>query len=367
MSSELPPRRRLPLGYRVKRKLARWTPWTMWSAALVVTVWLGVDLKGSGVAPAMAEVHEVTLTSPRVAPIVAVQVKAGDNVKKGQVLVQLETAGLDAQLAVARADLDRLKREVGAQGVALAADTHETSARLSVDAERAALRVAQIQGELSRDRSELAQMDEQIARQQKLVDQQLTTATVLDGLKLRRAALARKVKASGATLSAARSAAKAGAARANVTGGAQKDQASSPRDLRLAPHRAAVDAQVARVAQLEGQRARLSLAAPFSGRVGEVFQRPGDMARPGVPILKLVDDRPRGSSPMSTRCGPTESAWGTRCSCVPPTARARCAPGESPRPAPASASCRYDSARSPPTRRTAGGCTWRSTRPNPTM
>lgn len=284
---------------RTRRWLRERSPWIAWVVALVAIVWLGLGISGSGMAPAIAEIKQVTLSSPRTARLVEVKVAPGDAVVADQPLVQLDTSEVDAEIAVARAELEQMRLEIAAQGIALKDGALETNERLASDAESAALAVAQIEATEQRDRSELTQLDEQIARQQRLVDEKLAAADTLNGLKLRRAALAREVEEYGRTLRQARLRAQSASQRLAEWRSGKRSPTSAPTtpdtslEQQLAPYRAAVDAQQERVRQLERLRTGLTLTAPYAGRVGEVLLRAGDTAADGAAVVTVVDTDPR--------------------------------------------------------------------------
>ncbi|MBN2361643.1 MAG: HlyD family efflux transporter periplasmic adaptor subunit [Deltaproteobacteria bacterium] len=284
---------------RTRRWLRERSPWFAWLAAVIAVIWLGRGVAASGTAPAMAELKQVALSSPRAARVVEVKVAPGDQVVADQPLVQLDTTEVDAELAVARAELEKLRLEIAAQGIALKDGALETNERLASDAESAALVVAQLEATEQRDRSELAQLDEQIARQQRLVDEKLAAANTLNELKLRRAALAREVEEYGRTLRQARSRAQSAAQRLAEWRGGKRSAKSAPAapdsslEQQLAPYRAAVAAQQERVLQIERLRAGLTLTAPYAGLVGEVLLSAGDTAAAGATVVTVVDDHPR--------------------------------------------------------------------------
>jgi len=298
LSSEpqIPPPTPRPLGVRLRRLTRTYLPWVTWVVAAAVTMWLGRNITGVGIAPGIAEIKQVVLSSPSAARILTEEVSPGDQVKAGQVLVTLDVSGIEAELAVAKAELERQKLEVNAEGASLRVGALETSERLAGDAERAALTVAQLEAAEQRDRSELTQLDEQIARQRRLVDEKLASADTLNQLKLRRAALAREVEEYARTLDKARAHSRAAAKRLAEWQSGKRDQKSSvdpSLEQRLAPYRAAVQAQKERVAQLEMMRAGLTIKAPFAGRVGQLLLRAGDTATAGAGVLTLVDENPR--------------------------------------------------------------------------
>ena len=285
-----------------RRQTRRWlrerSPWIAWLVSLVVIVWLGLSVSGGGMAPAVAEVRQVALASPRTARVAAVSVVPGDAVTAEQVLVQMDTSEIDAELAVARAELERLRLEIAAQGISLKEDALETVERLSSEAESTSLALAQIEAAEQRDRSELTQLDEQIGRQQRLVDEKLAAADALNELKLRRSALARTVEEYQRTVGQARARSQAAAQRlAEWRAGKRVGPAAQDSSLeqRLAPYRAAVDSQQERIRQIERTRTRLTLTAPFAGRVGEILLRAGDTAPANATVLTVVDNDPRNA------------------------------------------------------------------------
>lgn len=299
MSSEHPARD--PLAGRASRQVrARWLrrfgPWLTWTGALLAVLWLGPSVASSGVAPGMAERNEIALASPRTATVLAVDVRPGDKVAKGQVLARLDTTSIDAELAVAKAELKKLELEISAQGTSLRVGALQTAERLASEAESAALTVTQLEAETERNRSELDQLDEQIARQQKLVAERLASAATLNELKLRRSALARAVVESKNTLRQARDNAKAARGRLSQW---RKDApehdatVNTGPDARIAPFLAAVEAQSARCEQLQEVRARMTLVAPFAARVSAILLHPGDTALEGTQVLSVLDDQPR--------------------------------------------------------------------------
>lgn len=294
MSSNRP---HVPTSYRVKRFLSLYGPWIAWSCAILVVIWLSQTVSSSGVAAGMAEIRQVTLSSVRAAVVTELLVAPGDKVKKDQVLVRLDRTAVSAELAVAQAELQQRQTEVAAQGVSLREGNLETVERLAGDSERAALTVAQLEAEEQRDRSELKQLDEQIARQKKLVAEKLAAVDTLNTLNLRRAALARKVVEYKRTLQKARAHARAAKERLGEWQQGKKPLPEEASDQsmvqRLAPYRAAVLAQEQRVAQLQKVLAGLDLKAPFAGRVGAVMLRPGDTAQVGSGVVTVVDDQPQ--------------------------------------------------------------------------
>jgi multidrug resistance efflux pump len=274
--------------------LKRTAPWILWVVAAAVCVPLAWTSSGLGVAPAVVEVRQVVLSSPAAARLMEVLVAPGDAVVEGQVLARLDPAEVDMELAIASAELKRLELEVSSREVELHDERYETSSRLAAEAERAALEVTRLVAEGEQDRSELTQLDEQLAREQGLVNEGLARSENLNALKLKRAALARKVEEFKSAVAQARANAASTTQRLGQwrQGAATKSTPGSHIGPQLAPGAAAVEAQGERVRQLELLRARLELKAPFTGRVDAVLLRAGAAAAQGAPVVSVVDDRP---------------------------------------------------------------------------
>lgn len=291
----------------------RFLPWGLWALALAVVLAFGFKTSGLGTSPAVLETRSVAVKCPRTKhrlKVEAVLVAPGDSVKAGQVLARMDPSEVDADLAVARAIAQELELQVASLRVKLHDDRARTADQLAFDAERSALELARVVSETERDRSELTQLDESLAQEQQLVREKLANFERLNELKLKRAALSRKVEEHRATVEKARAGADGSARRLDkwrrAVLGTSAESASRVLD-QLAPARAAAEAQRERVRREELFRGQLELKAPFDGRIGEVFLRPGDVASSvDQAVLTVVDDRP------STAIAYVDQRWANR-------------------------------------------------------
>jgi RND family efflux transporter MFP subunit len=187
-----------------------------------------VDWPATYEAGGVVRARQVAVVSSRVvAPVVEVRVKAGDRVRRGQVLVQLDA------------------REVGAQAVRASASA--SGMRLSLEAAQAERRSAESAVVLARATHK---------RVKGLVDQNSATAQELDQAV---AALAgAEARLAGATARAAEAEAGLAAAKAGEE-----------------------------VASVSASYAVLT--APFDGLVSNRQVDPGSMAAPGMPLLTIED------------------------------------------------------------------------------
>jgi multidrug resistance efflux pump len=276
-------------------RLKRASPWIAWGAVLVLVLALAPGVGTVGVVAASAEMHEATVTAPRTARITKVAVKPGDAVDAGAVLVELDTASLDFELAIANAELERTKAGAVARELDLKGSDLDSAARLAQEAESATVDVAALLSEQKRDTAELTQVDELIAKQEKLVEQKLASAEQRDELKLRRASLAQRVAEYDGLLKAGRDheTATRDRLRAWRTAHEKDDKGGLPLEERVAPARAEVAAQEERVRQLQTLKEALALKAPIAGIVSNVVVSVGDTARQDAPLLSIVDSKPQ--------------------------------------------------------------------------
>jgi HlyD family secretion protein len=280
-------------------RLRRLLPWAMWGGAAAIAIPMAVSQAGIGSSPAIVEARTASLAPMRTdhrLRVAKILVEPGQRVKRGELLAQMDTSELDADLAIAHAKLAYAEIVAGWQQLRMLDDRARTSHALAATAERAAIDVARIVAEAERDRSELAQLDTNLALEEKLVGDQLASADRLKAMRVQRAALARKVQEYQAAVNQARKSAS----------GSTKRLGAWSQDKRVNPDPAVTTAVVAqedaRAAAGELQRkeiARLDLLrqyheirAPFDGRVGEILVPVGQLAAdPASPVLTVVEEQ----------------------------------------------------------------------------
>lgn len=264
--------------------------------------------------------------------IVEVPVREGDAVRKGQILVKLDSRDLQAQVGVASAQVQATQANLRNAHTALEMEESASAARVNqaeaaVAQARAALRAAQSQLDLA-----LAGPREQERLQAKLaVDQAKAQLDLAERDYDRMAALEREGAVSKKQLDQARAARDVAKAQYDTAvqaeliarEGTRNEQVRAAREAvrqaeagvrqAEAAHKEAVAARL-RVkvrsdeirgaeAQLGQARASLALAqttagyatvtAPFDGLVAQRMVDPGATAAPGVPLLEVVGGQMR--------------------------------------------------------------------------
>ena len=279
-------------------RLRRALPWTLWGMAAAVGIPMAISQAGIGSAPAAVEARVANLAPIRTdhrLRVSKILVVPGQRVKAGELLVQMDPSEIDTELAVAQAKLVYAEIVAGWQQIRLQDDRARTSHALASMAERAAVDVARIVAEAERDRSELVQLDVNMALEEKLVGDQLANADRLKAMRLQRAALAKKVEEYGAAVAQARRSASGSAGRLGQWQNAKDAKSASAAEVLQADARAAAsEVQRREIAHLELLRSYHQIRAPFDGRVGEVLARVGDLsADPAIPVITLVEEQSR--------------------------------------------------------------------------
>jgi HlyD family secretion protein len=225
--------------------------------ALLLLAALAGCQRSTDAAPGTLEYDRITLPAPAGERIVALHVRAGDPVKAGQSLLDLDPAHTQANLDAALADVRR-QREALAEGVA--GPRQEDIARA-----RATLASAQAQ---ARDAQRYLERLQKVAQQ----DRDAVAASDLD--RARANALNTRGQADAAR-----------AALDQLLHGTRSEQ--------LAQARAAVAAAQAQADALRVTLGKLHVVAPRDGRIDDVPYRLGDQAPVGAPLaIELVGDRP---------------------------------------------------------------------------
>lgn len=220
---------------------------------------------GSGV----VEATEVDLTSRLTARVVNVAVREGDSVTAGQVLVELDCAEPEAALAEAEA------RVRAALAQAEAANSQTAAALRAVAAARAQ------STSLSARIQSLSVQRDAAARQADRVQSlgEFGTESRLDQVRSQADGLSNEVEAVMSSERASRQQTRAAAAQAEAAA-AQAQAAARNAD--------AVATAVERARLLV---AECRVSAPRDGVVDEVFYEVGELARPGAPLVRLIDLR----------------------------------------------------------------------------
>ncbi len=234
---------------------------------------------------ATVEGTQVDIVSRLPSRIQAIQVREGDAVKKGQVLVELECDDNRALLAQAEAALS------GARVGEHAATTQERLSKVGVKGARTQVWMAYAAARASAAQKKALAVQRGVvyraSRRLKKVHQVgAVSDQIYDQTKSQVAGIDQQLKALNASIDAAR-------ARALAAGSA-KQAAQIKTELALLQHKAALVKVQAAQAQVDRARVAVrecTLRAPRSGYVLTRNYEPGEVVLPGSRVLTLVDTR----------------------------------------------------------------------------
>ncbi|HEX7112656.1 MAG TPA: HlyD family efflux transporter periplasmic adaptor subunit [Mizugakiibacter sp.] len=217
---------------------------------LVLLALAGCARTASDRLPGTLEWDRIAVLAEVSEPVIALEVKEGDAVRQGQLLLRLDPRRTDAELAAAAADADRLAANL---------DELRHGARIeTIDADRA---------QLARAESDAANAQRVRDRAAALRKQGLNAQADLDNAET--------------SLRMARAAARA--ARAQL-----EELLHGTRPEEIAQAEAALAAARAQVDALKVKRARLDVRAPRDGRVDALPYRLGDQPAVGGTLVSLL-------------------------------------------------------------------------------
>jgi multidrug resistance efflux pump len=278
--------------------LRRLLPWALWLAAAAVGIPMAVSQAGIGSAPAIVEARVASLSPMRTdhrLRLAKILVQPGQSVKAGELLAQMDTSEIDADIVIVQAKLAYVEIVAGWQQLRMQDDRARTSHELSAMAERSAVDMARIVAEAEHDRGELTQIDANMVIEQKLVDDQLASADRLKAMKVQRAALVKKVEEYKAAVAGARKSASGSTQRLGQWQKQVKDAqavVAAERAAQEDARAAAGELQRKEIARLELLRKLYDIRAPFDGRVGDILLHVGELsADPASPVLTLVEEQ----------------------------------------------------------------------------
>jgi HlyD family secretion protein len=206
---------------------------------------------GHVVASGHIEANDVRIATKVRGRLLQRPVDEGDAVKVGQLLGLVDT--IDAELSLREAKAQREQADAQLR-LRVAGSRREDIAELAAHVDAAA--------------ADLAGAEKELARQEKLVTEGVTTAQTRDDALTRRDTLAAQLESTKQSLARA----KAG---------------SRGQDIEAA--RAARDAIDARIAQLDQAISDARIVSPVDGRVTEKIAEAGELLAAGAPILVVTD------------------------------------------------------------------------------
>jgi HlyD family secretion protein len=229
------------------------------------------------------EIVDHSLATLEYGTLTSVHVRIGDVVRPGDLLVEMDTSVLDAEIAVEKALQDEARATLAAQyETALQMDRQfaaaQATATAALDEQR--IRAAQESGELK-------VLGEELKRLENLLARRLIDAAAVNDVRARSAALQQSAGLYPEAIRrletrVAEVGVQQGALLAATGGGTN----GGPRNYQIEVSQHRIDA-------LQARRAACTLRAPAPAAVSEILQRPGETLAPGVPVITLVEQKAR--------------------------------------------------------------------------
>jgi len=241
-------------------------------AVYILTTPRGSDIPLTGV----IDGNEVIVSPQVTGRIVELKVDEGSQVKKGDLIAQLDPQELEANLAAAKANVTSLENQVNEANHNYSWVSDQTGA--SIDQARA--RVTSSTAQIEQARVALARDRDDLARMQKLFDKGEVSAQDRDHAEA-------AVKMSQANVDALEDSSKAESAALNVAQANRKQV--DVRQSEISTTLAQLQQARATEAQVATQLGYTQIYAPIDGVVSVRVAKQGEVVSQGSPIVVLVD------------------------------------------------------------------------------
>lgn len=265
------------MNWKTERRIRTLGPWLVFSLSLAGAFGLYQIGHGTDRAFGFAEGEEISIGALYTGRVSQISVGAGQEVTAGQVVAQLDTKAIDAEISVIEAECERLEAEVQAGLIgAQRTQTQDVDAlegkRLALFREQAALKSA---------RAQLKVLTTERQRLQELVSQNLATGEELAQLEMKFVATNREVQELPHSVTLLKRQLQ------RAESGAQQTESSTADVMSLALERK-LEVSKRKLERLQEVRRAYTLRAPVSGLVTLVHRLPGEVVTPGEVVVGLV-------------------------------------------------------------------------------
>ena len=288
-----------PLAQHLRRIQRQLLPVVIFGGIVVLTAWLWgrhINIPNAAGEVATVQVNVASPADGRLIPLAGKPLEVFDNVKTGEVIARLDADAQLAGLDALKGELERLHKELGS----VEATTKESQSsrlisqydearQLTMDIERLRLAILDRQSLLEQDRIEVKRLIEQVEANKGLVEKGIVPRLTLIELQLRRDVITQRIAENEKGVKEAEK--QKTTCEERLKGIAQAQLADLP--TVLAPIRASIAAQEARIHQLQLQIRELEVKSPIDGIVSAILCYPGQAVRIGVPIVTIAAGQSR--------------------------------------------------------------------------
>lgn len=263
----------------VRRK---WIPAIVWVSVMGAALYLYQDTRKNGAIVAFASSVEHQITSARSGRIAYLSVQAGQSVRAGQAIAGLDPIDVDAQIAVQRAELERIRAAFRVKETETQRRLLDTTRGFDQAGEAAKMALVTAKAAYLVKHAELKSATAQRAHMEALLTKGMIVKQAFANLAIRHDALKQEVAATKASIALLSKHVKSTSTRRR----ALPVDAAKPK---VAPLKKLLAAGEARLGQLLAHKVDLTLRAPVSGKVSFIQRHRGEWVSAGTPIASVVE------------------------------------------------------------------------------
>lgn len=285
-------------SYQSGRLRRHFLPMVIWLGALAGIFFMFQQRSQSFEVVGFAQGQMRQIAAIRTGRLKGIHVELFQEVKKGDILAELNDEELLTELETAQGDIVRLKVELVVTADKLRTDAAERNSerivdelRFSTGVEEARLRVLELKSTLVADKITLKDAELRLANIQKLVEENNLSVYNLQQSKLERDLLLEKIDNAEETLRQAKQS--LDLAQEQRQKFLQLNVVYPSLEKNLAMIDNAIKIQEKTIEQLQVRRRSLILKSPLEGIVSQILSRPGETVTVGIPILTIAETKPR--------------------------------------------------------------------------
>lgn len=272
--------------------LQRFAPVLCLVGTLGTAAWLHFGTESQGHVVAFAQAMPEAIAPTELAKVLRIDAQVGAEVEAGQIVATLDSAGIEAEIALAEAEKTRIEAAMRSEQTLLAR-------RLDVDLESLEREAAQQREAQSQANAQAKALEGEVLRVKHLVDDHQAVYDDYARLDLQRASAEAMAKEKPKTLQLLAKQIKAAKERRQLLNGGEADLSEKfAADLRVAERT---------IERLKQRKSGYVLRATQRGRVAAIDKRPGEVAAPGEAVVRLVNTGGR-----AVACVPERVALGIR-------------------------------------------------------
>lgn len=265
------------MDWKTERRLRTFGPWAIFSISLLGALALYEVGHGTDRAIGFAEGEEISIGALYTGRVSQIAVDAGQEIQAGQIVAQLDTTTIDAEIAVVQAEYNRLAAEATADRIG--AKRSQTQDKDAIEAKRLAL--VREEAQLKTAKAQLKVLEAERNRFLNLVAQNLATGEELAAVEMKYVAAKRDAEEKPQTVALLRSQLRRAEQQANEIGNTGMDAMSEALESKL-------EVAKRKLKKLQEERNGYTLKAPVTGLVTLIHSYAGEVVTPGQIVVGMV-------------------------------------------------------------------------------